>query len=176
MLADSPVDANFPQDIVMGSEHPQCSSHTESPPTESPNGTPEYPLDEYLEPWDDASDEEMEENTPGDSSSPSASQSEGVRCLWRGCSAEFKVGTRYDVWKEHIKSAHGSKGWGRISNVTTCQWGECAKKLRKSQGIIEHVGRHLRDIPSPCQLGCGKSLPTDDFAASRHLKCCPLRR
>ena len=178
MFIDSPVDTTFPQDIIMGSEHLQCSSRTESPPAESSNGTPEYPLDEYLEPWDDTSDEEMETNTPGDSSTPPpASQSEGVRCLWKGCSTELVVGTHYDVWKDHIKSAHGNQGRGRLSSVTTCQWGECGKKLRKSQGILEHtMARHLRDIRSPCPLGCEKSLPTDGLALARHLRCCSLRK
>ena len=168
---DPPFSPTLPQDTAQP-ESIQRSSYTESLPTKPTR----FPLDElyppgYFDCADNSSDEEIEEVPPGDPSTSSpVPQPERDSCLWKGCSTEFNVGTPYDTWEKHIESAHVEHGRGRLPKVTTCQWGTCSKGFRNDQGILPHVRIHLRQIESPCPLGCGKSLSLDDSAVAKHMK------
>lgn len=149
----SPVPTE-PQDVTMQSETILVSRHVKSP-IESSSNACQYalPLDEYLNFGSDTSDEEMEGTTPGDDPStttttlPPVSQRRKMRCLWQGCRAEFEAGTRYDVWKDHIKSVHTeqeNEGGSRPPRAIKCHWDGCGRNFKR-QGIMKHMTTHFRD-------------------------------
>ena len=175
----------LPQRAVVQVAPTQPPSQVEIPSSESSSSTRQHalPLDEYLDLESDTSDEEMEEVSANDPSTTTAASApaprpERVPCLWQGCCAGFEVGTHYDVWKDHIRSAHTeqeNESGNRSSRATECQWDGCGKRFRQSQGVIKHMATHLHAIRRPCPLGCGKSFRAEQFTISRHLRCCPLR-
>ena len=140
------------QDVIMLDETPeppsQPSSQTESHSSGPSSITPKrgLPLDEYLDFGSDSSDEEAEGVAPGNSVATVAF----VTCLWEGCRAALLKGTSYDVWKEHIKSAHlqqQEKGGTRRSRTTKikCQWDGCCETFKQPQGFAKHIKKHLSD-------------------------------
>ncbi|KAF9645011.1 hypothetical protein BDM02DRAFT_3120917, partial [Thelephora ganbajun] len=181
-LLDRFYDSALPPDTTTQPGSSRSTGQAESPSSESSSSTRQHalPLDEYLDFGSDSSDEEMEEIAPSNPSTTAATTtSELVRCLWQDCCAEFEVGTHYDVWKDHIKSAHvelQEEDGSRRLKVTKCRWNGCGKTFKQPQGVVKHMATHLRDIRRPCPLGCGKSFRAEEFTVTRHLRCCPLRR
>ena len=99
----------------------------------------------------------MEETSPGNppttaTASALTRQLGMVRCLWEDCCAEFEVGTSYEVWKEHVKSAHveqQNEGGSRFPRMIRCRWGTCVRSFKQAQGAGRHMAKHLQATQKP---------------------------
>jgi len=161
-------------DVVMWSETIQPSRHAETP-TESPGDAFSLYPDTY--PDYDTSDEEMEEATPGDSSTTATTSSpvpqlENIRCLWQGCRTEFEPTIDHGILKDHLVAHAELRDGNRSERLDRfkCRWNGCNQDPRKSK-IISHMSNHALKIQRPCPYGCGKTFK----GLAQHMKCCPMK-